>query len=236
MIDDEAGPGEAAEPEERSGDGAGVPEPAVAEDAAQTADAVEPVDPQRRRFLGNVSRAAMTAGLIGGYGGLGLIAGRYLYPARPSDRIWQYVIEIEGMEVGESRLFRAPSGEGINVVRQAASGDADDFIALSSTCPHLGCQVHWEPQNDRYFCPCHNGVFDPAGAPTAGPPAEANQPLGRYPLRVENGLLFIEVPARRLVDQTRRGLASTDDGCEISEPGHDGCRHQPFGGEREDKA
>jgi nitrite reductase/ring-hydroxylating ferredoxin subunit len=192
------------------------------EGSGGSGDGGEGTDPERRRFLGNVSRAAMTAGLIGGYGGLGLIAGRYLYPARPADRIWQFVVELDRMSIGASRLYRAPSGESINIVRQAERGDAGDFIALSSTCPHLGCQVHWEPQNDRYFCPCHNGIFDPEGTATGGPPGDAGQSLGRYPLRVEGGLLFIEVPATRLIDEQRRGRAIAE-GRGISKPGHDRC-------------
>ncbi len=171
-----------------------------AADAANTADAAVAASPERRRFLGDVSRVVMAAGLIGGYGAFGLVAGRYLYPARPTEMIWQYVQEIDRMPVGSSMSYRGPSGETITVVRQAGNGDADDFIALSSTCPHLGCQVHWEPQNDRYFCPCHSGAFDPSGVATEGPPAEAGQSLPRYPLRIDGGLLFIEVPAVRLVD------------------------------------
>lgn len=188
-------------------------------------------DADRRRFLGDISRAAMTVGLIGGYGGLGLVAGRYLYPARPADRVWQFVATIGSMSVGDARPFRAPSGESINIVRQGNSGDAGDFVALSGTCPHLGCQVHWEPQNDRYFCPCHNGTFNPSGTATGGPPADAGQDLPRYPLRVEGDLLFIEVPAERLVGADRRGEVAARPGEGISRPGHDrcleaGCRHR----------
>ncbi|MBI4577262.1 MAG: Rieske 2Fe-2S domain-containing protein, partial [Planctomycetes bacterium] len=73
-------------------------------------------------------------------------------------------------------------------------GAVEDFLALSSTCPHLGCRVHWEVQNRRFFCPCHNGSFDAAGRATGGPPAEAGQSLPRYALRLEGGLLFIELP------------------------------------------
>jgi nitrite reductase/ring-hydroxylating ferredoxin subunit len=218
LIDDEA-----PRPEDGSGDTSVPADVAGAEDISAPADAAAAAgaDPERRRFLSNVSRAAMTAGLLGGYGGLGLVAGRYLYPARPSDRIWQYVVELGRMEVGASRLFRAPSGESINIVRQGSIGDATDFIALSSTCPHLGCQVYWESQNNRYFCPCHNGTFDPSGNATGGPPAEAGQSLGRYPLRVEGGLLFIEVPAARLIGERRRGQTVSDERHAISKPGHD---------------
>ncbi len=173
----------------------------------------------RREFMGNVSRVAMAAGLIGGYGSFALIAGRYLYPARPTDRMWQYVAQVGTIAEGESLLYRGPSGETINVVRAAGNGTASDFIALSSTCPHLGCQVHWEPQNDRYFCPCHNGVFDPEGTAIAGPPGAAGQSLPRYPLSVENGLLFIEVPVGGLT--TDAGVNERRDA--VSAPGHDPC-------------
>lgn len=220
VIDDEA-----PRPEEDTGDTSVAGDTSVSRDTSVSMDAAgaEGADSERRRFLGSVSRVAMAAGLVGGYGGLGLIAGRYLYPARRSDRIWQYVVELARMEVGASRLFRAPSGESITIVRQGNTGNETDFIALSSTCPHLGCQVHWELQNNRYFCPCHNGIFDSSGKATGGPPADAGQSLGRYPLRVEGGLLFIEVPAQRLIDEGRRGQTVSNEGCGISQPGHDRC-------------
>jgi len=156
----------------------------------------------RREFLGKASKGAMAAGLIGGYGGLGAIALRYLYPARPDELAWQYVAQVDAMAVGESLLYQGPSGETINIARQASEGGEADFVALSSTCPHLGCQVRWEAQNDRFFCPCHNGVFDPSGKGTGGPPGDAGQSLAQYPLKVEGGLLHIAVPTTRLVDGT----------------------------------
>jgi Rieske Fe-S protein len=85
------------------------------------------------------------------------------------------------------------------ISRIDSNGDESDFVALSSVCPHLGCQVHWEGQNNRFFCPCHNGAFDPQGNAIAGPPKEAHQALARYPLKVENGLLFIQVKTQALV-------------------------------------
>jgi Rieske Fe-S protein len=84
------------------------------------------------------------------------------------------------------------------ITRQGEGGEVSDFIALSSTCPHLGCRVHWESPNQRFFCPCHNGTFDPQGRATGGPPKAAGQDLPRYPLKIERGLLYIEVPTRTL--------------------------------------
>lgn len=187
-------------------------------------DAKDPVEPERRDFLGRASRVAMAAGLVGGYGGFGAIAARFMYPARPDTREWQFVMELGRLRVGESLLFRAPAGETINITRQGDTGHADDFIALSSVCPHLGCQVHWEGQNDRYFCPCHNGTFDAAGVGTGGPPGDAGQSLGRYPLQVEKGLLYILVPISRFADATGEIVESQD--C-ISGPGHDPCLAAP---------
>ncbi len=175
--------------------------------------------PDRRRFLASASTAAMTAGLAGGYGAFGLIAGRFLYPAGPAERQWQFVAEAGRLRAGESLLYRGPAGETINVTRQGSGGGANDFIALSSTCPHLGCQVHWEAQNDRYFCPCHNGTFDAMGVGTGGPPGDAGMTLPRYPLKVEGGLLYIEVPVSRLASATGEVIEETVP----SRPGHDPC-------------
>jgi len=192
----------------------------------------------RRKFLGNASRLAMVAGLAGGYGGFTAIALRYLYPSSTDDRVWQLVTDVAQVKVGESIRYRGPSGETINITRQNRNGDSDDFIALSSTCPHLGCQVRWEAQNNRFFCPCHNGVFDPSGVATGGPPGEAGQSLSRYPLKVEGGLLHIAVPPPRFSAADAQGEIVTA-AEEISGPGHDPClqcgprRHRGDAGVRE---
>ena len=177
----------------------------------------------RREFLGKASKGAMAAGLIGGYGGLGAIALRYLYPARPDELAWQYVAQVDAMEVGQALLYQGPSGETINIARQAREGGDGDFVALSSTCPHLGCQVRWEGQNDRFFCPCHNGVFDPSGKGIGGPPGDAGQSLAQYPLKVEGGLLHIAVPTARLADGTEATGKVLADNQDPGGPGHDPC-------------
>lgn len=152
----------------------------------------------RRGFLSRATSLAMAGGLAASYGTFASIAGRYLYPAHPTETAWVFVSDIAGMKVGESREFVTPVGAKAAVARRSDTGSVDDFVALSSTCPHLGCQVHWEAQNHRFFCPCHNGTFDPSGKATGGPPLDAGQSLPRYPLRIEQGLLYIEVPVERL--------------------------------------
>ncbi len=123
----------------------------------------------RRGFLGTLTSAFMFSGLVAGYGAFVVTAGRFLFPTRRGKSAWQFVATLDRLKSGESLPFETPSGEKIVVARQGDEGTADSFIALSSVCPHLGCAVHWESQNDRFFCPCHNGAFDASGKATAGP-------------------------------------------------------------------
>ncbi len=152
----------------------------------------------RRGFIGRSSALLMTGGLAAGYGTFFAMAGRYLYPSE-AGRAWLFVTDLEGLEPGGSIPFESPTGVQVMITRRAESPPdlppaTEDFLALSSVCPHLGCRVHWEPHNTRFFCPCHNGVFDPQGEPVSGPPATANQALPKYPLRIVGEALFIEMP------------------------------------------
>lgn len=136
----------------------------------------------------------MTGGLLAGYGTFGYMLAEFVYPAPQHTRGWLFVCTVDKLVPGEALDFIAPAGTKIVVARQGNGTDAEDFLALSSVCPHLGCRVHWESQEDRFFCPCHNGAFDRSGSPISGPPMAANQALVRFPLKVENGLLYLEAP------------------------------------------
>ncbi|MDA0832148.1 MAG: Rieske (2Fe-2S) protein [Planctomycetota bacterium] len=153
----------------------------------------------RRDFIAKSSSAVMAFGLVGGYGCFGSMMGQFLFPSHGTEKIWQFVRDLAGFAMGESMTYSSPAGETVVISRTGDSGTETDFVALSSICPHLGCQVHWELQNNRFFCPCHNGAFDPEGKATEGPPFEAGQSLLKYPLKIEEGMLFIEVSAEALV-------------------------------------
>jgi Rieske Fe-S protein len=149
----------------------------------------------RRDFLSTVSTVVMAGGLAAGYGTFAYLAGRYVFPTNV-ETPWLFVAQADSILPGDSLAFESPRGVRVAIARRAGQGlprsaESDDFIALSSVCPHLGCRVHWESHNNRFFCPCHNGVFDPEGKPLSGPPKAAEQALSRYPLKVEGGLLFI---------------------------------------------
>jgi cytochrome b6-f complex iron-sulfur subunit len=185
----------------------------------------DPVDDRseevsRRGLLGVSSRALMLAGVAGGYGLFAWVGARFMLPARVGEVQQLFVTRVADLAVGGSLLYRTPNGRTVNITRQSGGTAAEDFIALSSTCPHLGCQVRWEPPNNRYFCPCHNGTFDTSGKATGGPPGEAGQSLPRYGLRTANGLLYIEVPVESLSAPAQAGLV---DVASPQGPGHDPC-------------
>lgn len=159
----------------------------------------------RRGFFARLCGLAMTISLLASYGTFAAMAGRFLLPTRPRRRGWLLVSDAPGFARGSTRTFVAPTGEKIVIARRVPTSNAsfsefetlaaiDEFIALSSTCPHLGCQVRYEPAHARFFCPCHNGTFSPDGEPTGGPPLDAGQSLPRYPLELRGTLLYIEVP------------------------------------------
>ena len=150
-------------------------------------------DQPRRKFLTTASGSAMAVGLLGAYGTFGCMLGEFVYPAAGKATGWLFVCTVDTLAQGEALDFTSPAGAKVVVARQGTGTTKEDFLALSSVCPHLGCRVHWESQNDRFFCPCHNGAFDREGKPVSGPPQAANQSLVRFPLKVENGMLFLEV-------------------------------------------
>lgn len=66
--------------------------------------------------------------------------------------------------------------------------NGQDFEVMSNICTHLGCRVRWIADDDRFYCPCHNGVFARDGSVVSGPPP---RPLDRFESKVEDGVLYI---------------------------------------------
>ena len=63
------------------------------------------------------------------------------------------------------------------------------WTALSAVCTHLACTVQYEPDQDRIFCACHGGVYDPrTGANVSGPPP---RPLDQFKVTVGAGTVTV---------------------------------------------
>jgi cytochrome b6-f complex iron-sulfur subunit len=65
----------------------------------------------------------------------------------------------------------------------------EGYIALSATCPHLGCILFWQPERAVISCPCHEAYFNTEGAVISGPPPS---PLVAYRVQVEGDQIYVE--------------------------------------------
>ncbi len=59
---------------------------------------------------------------------------------------------------------------------------------LSPICPHLGCSVQWQNEQNKFVCPCHSGSFTAEGLRISGPPPRSMDSLE---VKVENGTLKV---------------------------------------------
>lgn len=66
---------------------------------------------------------------------------------------------------------------------------ADEFIAFSVNCTHMGCPVRWLADAQLFMCPCHGGIYYKDGTVAAGPPPK---PLYRFDVRVVDGIVQIK--------------------------------------------
>ena len=91
-------------------------------------------------------------------------------------------LPLEELPLGQRvRVLNGP--DPIEVVR-----NEDGVRARSLWCTHSGCEVKWNEEEGRYFCPCHEGVYDANGRPIKGPPPRS---LKEYPMRVSGSTLFL---------------------------------------------
>lgn len=148
---------------------------------------------ERRTFL-----ARMT-GFIMGLIGLALsipMVGYVISPAfRRQARDWAEAGTVDELNVGVPReltyvvtvhdgWLKTTAMKSVWAVRQP-DGEVTVFAPL---CTHLGCGYHWDSNDRRFNCPCHNSVFDITGKVLGGP---APRPLDRLPVKMEGGRLFI---------------------------------------------
>jgi cytochrome b6-f complex iron-sulfur subunit len=123
-------------------------------------------DLRRRTFLKLAGGAALAGAALAatGCGGGG-------------DEATAVALEVPLAELPDGvRVYRELGDVPVEILRR---GDA--VTARSMLCTHQGCEIRWEQDANRYFCPCHDGVFAPDGTVIAGPPT---RPLSEYPVRL----------------------------------------------------
>ena len=65
--------------------------------------------------------------------------------------VYKRQVEYDGEKVG---AYRDEEGE---------------IYLVSAKCPHLGCQLEWNPDEKCFECPCHGSRFDHMGHCVDGP-------------------------------------------------------------------
>ena len=156
--------------------------------------------PEKNKF----SRRTFLSAAIWAIGGLisaalGIPAIAYIIgPAlkRSTSQEWILLGSTVKVELGTPTLFKAKierkTGWIVNeeeISAYALTDNGRDFVALSNICTHLGCRVRWVADQSKFFCPCHNGVYDKNGNVVSGPPP---RPLDHYEVKIENNQLFIK--------------------------------------------
>jgi len=148
----------------------------------------------RRGFLGLITWA------IGGLISLGMGIPAIAYILGPvlleeDTQEWIRLGSTSKVELGVPTLFKTKierqSGWIVNEEELSVyilTSNGRDYIAMSNICTHLGCRVRWIVDQEQFFCPCHNAVFDKDGEVSTGPPP---RPLDRYEVKVEDDQLYI---------------------------------------------
>jgi Rieske Fe-S protein len=132
------------------------------------------------------------------------------------NKSWKWLGVIAGLEVlgmTTGFMFSGKSGNSASPKQLLEAGPADSFaknsvsafmggrfylarlqdggfIALSLRCTHLGCSIAWEPEKNRFICPCHSSAFDISGE-VLNPPAV--RALDYYPVMIENGIVKVDI-------------------------------------------
>lgn len=79
-------------------------------------------------------------------------------------------------------------------VRRVSEGRA---LVLGARCRHLGCDVEWEPEDNKFVCPCHGSAYKADGELLEGP---ARRGLYAWEARIGAGRITLaqnEPPLRK---------------------------------------
>lgn len=154
-------------------------------------DGSEPIEPQWKRDFPyqsaaeeDVTRREFTRYLVLGAGTMAAAnVGLAVWTQLRSINVREprAIVALAEVAVGESYLFRYPSdGDPAVLLRVGES----EVVAFSQKCTHLGCVVYFQPGEQRWHCPCHEGNFDArTGAVLSGPPP---RPLGRIDVEIRD--------------------------------------------------
>ncbi len=126
--------------------------------------------------------AVYTSGALFGSTALIALLGQLQQPVTVAR---QPIAGVGDVPEGSAVYFNYPDPDDQAMLLHLPGGE---FVAFSQKCTHLSCAVYYQPERERLFCPCHEGVFNPqTGDVEAGPP---QRPLPRILLEREGDMLI----------------------------------------------
>jgi cytochrome b6-f complex iron-sulfur subunit len=134
----------------------------------------------RRDFMANI---ILGTGTVLGLGSLAYRFLEYLYPLVPPIKLVEVPVgKPDDIPPDGVRLVQLPEGP---IMLEKAD---NEVRALSAICTHLGCTVQWRPEEKKFICPCHQGIYDFNGNVVSGPPPRS---LEKLPVKVRDGQVFV---------------------------------------------
>jgi Rieske Fe-S protein len=98
----------------------------------------------------------------------------------------KFVARLDEIAASGHKLFRYPTEDDPCILIRVTE---QKFAAYSQSCTHLKCPVHYQHEEKRFYCPCHEGFFSAEdGRVLAGPPPRA---LPRYPVEIRGQKIWV---------------------------------------------
>ena len=88
----------------------------------------------------------------------------------------------------EKQFLKAELADGEALII-SDSASTETIIAVNPTCPHAGCSVSWESDQQKFICPCHDSEFSSQGKVIKGP---ATEPLTRYEVKLQGDSILVK--------------------------------------------
>ena len=119
---------------------------------------------KRKDFLYNVfSIVPLTLGFLG----ITKMSLDFLTPKTGNTKLRKiFATSLNDLDIGQSIELTDLKGKDFLLIRTGEN----EVKALSTTCTHLGCTVYWQQDKNRFYCPCHQGIFNGDGEVVSGPP------------------------------------------------------------------
>jgi len=139
------------------------------------------------------SRRAFLNWLIGG--GLAALGAALISPVlkfiippyKEPDEVKLPASDLDGLTGNRAVTFAWGNKPGL--LKRGDDGALQAFVAV---CTHLDCNVTWLPDDNKFYCACHQGWYSSDGVNIAGPPP---RPLRRLSADLENGDIVIRKEA-----------------------------------------